>query len=102
MGFLNSKNKDKIEWPDGADGTPVRGALLTHAGAGGLEAEITVSMLRSFGIPAATELPGEGVVGKVILGRAGSGIDIYVPETMLGDAQALLLAESVESGDEYK
>ena len=62
-------------------------------------ADITVSMLQGYGIPAFKD----GTLGKVIFGFAGRGVDIYVPASRLEDARELLSAPSAEyDGNERK
>ncbi|MDR0917505.1 MAG: DUF2007 domain-containing protein [Oscillospiraceae bacterium] len=92
-----SRNK-RDEWTQ-VDGQPDRAVFLTHVGGGGMEAEITVSRLRSFGIPAILKTPGEGLAGKVILGRSGFGDDVYVPESQLADALALISDDDFDETD---
>lgn len=46
-------------------------------------------MLESFGIPAFKV----GTQGKVLLGFAGLGVEIYVPASRLEEAQMLLAAQ---------
>ena len=40
--------------------------------------------------------PGDGSFGEVFLGSSGFGVDIYVPETMLEDAQNIVSADILE------
>ena len=53
--------------------------------------EMIRSMLDSYGIPSIRRLPGDGAFGELILGMSGNGIDIFVPETQLADAQELVV-----------
>lgn len=55
-------------------------------------ADITLSLLESCGIPAFKA----GTQGKVLLGFAGLGVDIYVPRSRLEEAQAVLAAGTPE------
>ncbi len=55
-------------------------------------ADITLSLLESCGIPAFKA----GTQGKVLMGFAGLGVDIYVPRSRLEEAQALLAAGASE------
>ena len=57
-------------------------------------------MLEAYGIPCLRDYPGDGSFGKVVLGMSGQGTDIYVPESMLEEAQNLLAAQPVEMGDD--
>ena len=80
-------------WPRGEDGEPVEPAFLSKCGPLDLEAEMLQSMLEAYGIPSIRRLPGDGAFGELILGMSGSGIEIYVPCTMLEEAQDLLKGE---------
>ena len=85
-------------WPRDEKGETVRPALLTHCSPLDLEAEMIQSMLGSFGVPSLRMLPGNGAFGELILGMSGNGIDIYVPCTMLEEAQDLLKGEPDDDG----
>ena len=61
---------------------------------------MTVSLLGAYGIPCFPYYVGEGGAGKVINGFSGFGASLYVPESMLSDAAALLAAKPIE--DETK
>jgi len=80
-------------WPRDEAGQTVPPALLTHCGPLDMEADMIRSMLEAYGIPSIRRLPGDGAFGELILGMSGNGIDIFVPETMLADAQELLKGE---------
>ncbi len=74
-------------WPAGPDGRPEQAALLIAAQSElGGGADVLLSMLVGCGIPAFKS----GSLGKVIFGFAGRGVDIYVPQSMLEDAKAIL------------
>ena len=75
-------------WPKGADGQPEKAEKLTWQPELGGMADITISMLEGFGIPAFKV----GTQGKVVLGFAGLGVEIYVPASRLEEATALLEA----------
>ncbi len=77
-------------WPKSPDGTPEEPAKLTQQSELDSMADITISMLDSYGIPAFKV----GSVGKVIMGFAGLGVEIYVPVSRLAEAESLLCAES--------
>lgn len=74
------------KWPVGNDNELVRPAFLTHCLCNNLEDELMVGMLESFGIPSLRNYPENGSFGRVVLGMAGFGADLYVPVTMLEDA----------------
>lgn len=83
--------RDLLElWPKGTDGTPEKPVLLTTAIEAGSEADMTVSMLRAYGIPVLRHYARDGTLGKVVLGFSGYGADLYVPESMLEDAKNLI------------
>ena len=82
-----------LPWPKGDQGEPVPPAFLTHLSAVDLEGQIAISLLESAGIPVVIQHPNGGDFGKIILGFSGTGLDIYVPVTLLEDAQGLLEGE---------
>ena len=75
-------------WPKGADGQPEKAEKLTWQPELGGMADILLSMLEGCGIPAFKV----GTQGKVVLGFAGLGVEIYVPTSRLEEAKALLEA----------
>ena len=77
-------------WPKAEDGAPVPPAYLQHLRATDLEGEIAINLLASAGIPVVTQYPSGGAFGQVILGFSGTGLELYVPETLLEDAKAML------------
>ena len=90
--------KTMEEWPKDAQGETVPPAFLAHCGPLDMEAEMLQSMLAAYGIPSFRQLPGDGAFGELILGISGNGIDIYVPETLLTEAQAILKGEPDDDG----
>lgn len=100
FGFERRKRKRlKDVWPRREDGSFVPPARLAHVGSKPMEEQILLSMLEAYGIPAISQYPNDGAFGKIIVGVAGGGTDIYVPETMLEEARALLQAEADETID---
>lgn len=84
-------------WPVGSDGQPEQAALLIAAQSElGGGADVLLSMLEGFGIPAFKC----GSLGKVILGFAGQGVDIYVPQSRLGEATSILEQPAAPGVDE--
>ena len=75
-------------WAKGTDGQPEKAEKLTWQPELGGMADITLSMLEGCGIPAFKV----GTQGKVVLGFAGLGVEIYVPASQLEEAKALLEA----------
>ncbi len=84
------------EWPKGESGENVPAAFLINVGGTQANYELTLSVLRAFGIPYACDFPGMGQVSRVYTGFSGGGMDIYVPETMLEDAKNILFSDSEE------
>lgn len=84
------------EWPKKDDGEPVAPAYLQHISGGPLDLDMITGLLAAYGIPHVSECPNNGDFGKVILGHPPSGMEIYVPETMLEDAQNILNADIIE------
>ena len=94
MSWGFSKQKDM--WPEDESGEPVSPAFLTHIDGGPLDTELTLNLLEAYGIPYINEYPHNGTVGVVIMGQPLSGMDVYVPETLLEDAMNLLHADIIE------
>ena len=77
-------------WPKNAAGEPEQGAFLTRLFGDEVRVDMTVEMLRAYGIPAVKHCGDHGTLGKVVLGFSGTGTALYVPESMLEDARNLL------------
>lgn len=83
-------------WPKTADGSPEQAVRLTRQSELDSIADITLSLLEGCGIPAFKV----GCQGKVILGFAGLGVEIYVPASRLAEAQELLENSAPASEEE--
>jgi hypothetical protein len=94
--FFGKKKKLTDKWPKTDGGELVRPAFLTHVGGTPMDMQIVLSLLEAYGIPAVDRYPNDGDFGRLILGHAGGGVDVYVPETMLDEAKDILNAEIVE------
>jgi len=94
--FSFRKAKSSPEWPLDSSGNKIRPAFLTNISGTQLDYEMALSLLRAYNIPYVCNLPGAGPLAKLIVGFSGAGMDIYVPETMLEDARALLLGSDEE------
>ena len=77
-------------WPAQADGKPEPSAFLTHLMEWNYEVELLTRMLSDYGVPVLTERGNYGSLGKVVMGFSGEGVDLFVPASMLEDAQNLL------------
>ncbi len=97
--FGFSQDKDEPKWPDGPDGKPEKAVFLVHTGDFGSAGEMTEAMIRSFGIPVISNFPGDGSLGRVVLGFSGYGRELYVPESRLELARELLRAPNAEPED---
>lgn len=98
--FLGKKKKLTDKWPKTEGGEPVSPAFLTHVGGNPMDMQIVLSLLEAYGIPAVDRYPNNGDFGRLILGHAGGGVDVYVPETMLEEAKDILAAETGDSAPE--
>jgi hypothetical protein len=87
------------QWPVGDDGKTVAPAYLTHIGGGPMDTGLTLSLLEAYGIPHICEYPNNGLFGKLIMGHPPSGMEVFVPETMLEDAQNILTADIIADDD---
>ena len=85
-------------WPRDGEGRAEESALLCRRGNTDMSDELTVNMLEAYGIPCLRDYPGDGAFGRVIMGASGTGVDIYVPKSMLEEAQKLI--EGVENDEE--
>ena len=82
-------------WPKHADGTPEQKALLcTETDVPGNMA-IFCSMLESFGVPFFTRRMGAAEYMNLLVGRSGTGAEVYVPKSRLEEARELLAAPPV-------
>lgn len=83
------------DWPKDDEGNPAPPAFLVHISGGPLNMELTLNLLEAYGIPHFGKYPHNGLFGKLILGFAPFGMEVYVPETMLEDAHNILNAEII-------
>lgn len=91
--FWARADRDLLErWPKDAQGQPEQAARLALQWELDAMADITLSMLESYGIPAFKN----GSLGKVLGGFASQGVEIYVPASRLEEAQQLLEAAPEE------
>ena len=99
---LSEEKSGKPEWPRDEKGIAVLPAFLMHIGGGPLDMELTLNLLEAYGIPHLCDYPNNGLFGKLIMGHPPSGMQVFVPETMLEDAQNLLSADIINDEDEYE
>lgn len=80
-------------WPLDDKGEYVAPALLAEVGELDLQDTIIIGMLESYGIPCLKLYPHYGGFGKLIIGMSAEGVSLFVPETMIDDARALMNGE---------
>ncbi len=101
IGWGFSKSGKLTEaWPKDPDGEPVASVFLMHCNCTDLEDELTVNLLEAYGIPCVRRFPNNGDLGRVMLGMSGTGVDLYVPETLLEDAKALISEDCAYDDDD--
>ena len=96
----SAKKKSGLEWPKNENGDAVPPTFLAHVHGGPLDMELTFNLLEAYGIPHICEYPHNGLFGKLILGFPPGGIKVFVPETMLEDAQNVMNADIYEDEDD--
>ena len=84
------------DWPVGPDGLREKAVLLHRTPDNVTDAEMTISLLAAYGIPCFKYYEKDGGAGRVIGGFCVYGAGLYVPESMAGDAAALLSADVAE------
>lgn len=90
---------DQGIWPTDDSGEPVKPARLMTVTGTQLDYELTVAQLRSYGVPVVGSFTADGTLAKVILGFAGTGMDVLVPETMVELARELMKPVEGEAED---
>ena len=92
-------HKKKLDWPLEENGEKVKAVLLKETFDSPAESDMVISMLAAYGIPCFKYYDKDGGAGKVINGFSGYGASLYVPQTMLEEAQNILNAEAVEEDE---
>ena len=87
-------------WPKDEKGEAVKPVFLQHITGTQLDSDMAVNLLSAFDIPVMRTYPNNGELGRLVLGFSGTGTDIYVPETMLEDAQNILSGDIVDITEE--
>ena len=88
-------------WPMDEEGKPVKPVFLQHITGSQLDSDMAVNLLAAYDIPVMRAYPNEGDLGRLVLGFSGTGTDIYVPETLLEDAQNIISAD-IEDIQEFE
>ena len=90
---------DVPAWPKDESGRDEKAALLRQTFDSPADADTVISLLSACGIPCFKYYAKEGGAGKVINGFSGYGADLYVPESLLQEAQDILNAPPMESDE---
>ncbi len=91
LSWGRKKHDLQERWPRTADGAAEKPALLTVSTDADNAADMTVEMLRAYGIPVMKKYDErDGTLDKVLFGTPGGSVGLYVPETMLEDAKAFI------------
>lgn len=88
------ETSDLADWPKDEKGKKVVPAYLTNIFGTEADYQLALSQLRAFKIPYACEFTGLGQMAKITAGFSISGMDIYVPESMLEDARNILFSDT--------
>ena len=83
-------------WPRDGAGEPEEPVFLCQRLSTDLSDQLTMNMLRAYGIPCMCMERGNGNLGKLILGISGYGVEIYVPKSLLEDAKQLIEEDTHE------
>lgn len=98
---INKPFKYEKNWPKDEKGEPVKPVFLQHIAGSQLDSDMAVNLLTAFNIPVMRAYPNNGDLGRLVIGFSGAGCDIYVPETMLEDAQNIISAD-IEAAEEFE
>lgn len=90
LSWGKEKHDLAARWPKMNDGTPEKPVFLTAAAEGDSAAAMLAEKLRAYDIPVLREYGTEGALSRVLFGTPSSGVGLYVPESMLEDAQNLI------------
>lgn len=92
-------HKKELPWPEDEHGERVKAVLLKETLDSPADADMMISLLAAYGIPCFKYYEKEGGAGKVINGFSGYGASLYVPQTMLEEAENILNAEVTEEDE---
>ena len=71
-------------------------AFLCTCSGTDMEDTLTVNLLEAYGIPCVRNYPGDGAFAHVVMGASGTGVDIFVPKSMLEEAKMLIEGEETD------
>jgi len=81
-------------WPKDETGKAVEPSFLQHLTGSQLDIQMGINLLSAYNIPVMTVYPNDGEFGKLIMGFSGTGVDVYVPATMLDEAKEIIAAKA--------
>ena len=96
---FGKSHKTEPDWPREEDGQKVKAVRLMGTFDSVADADMVISLLAAYGIPCFKYYDLEGGAGKVINGFSGYGASLYVPQTMLEEANNILNAEVAEEDE---
>ena len=88
------------KWPKDDNGELIPPVFFEHIAGSQLDVDMELNLLDAYGIPTVLQYPNDGDFGKVMIGFAGGGVDIFVPETMLEDAKNIVSGDIEFDGEE--
>lgn len=88
--FKKKSKSNAPAWPKNINGEEEKPVFLKKIVGTQMDYELTVGMLEAYGFPVMKNMSALGRLGKIVLGFSGTGMDIYVPESMYHDAKMLL------------
>jgi len=94
-----SFRREKPEWPLDDHGEKEKAVLLKRCFDSPADNDMVISYLQAYGVPCFAYYDKEGGAGKVINGFSGYGVELYVPESRLQEAQDLLSAQPMEEDE---
>ncbi len=87
-------------WPRDASGDFEEPAFLRFASELDMEADMLMNLLEAYSIPVVCKYANNGDFGRVIMGTSGTGVELYVPKSLLEDARDILSSEAEEETEE--
>ena len=87
-------------WPLDENGDAEKPAFLTHINGSQLDVSMVTGLLEAFGVPVFLTYPNDGKFGELMIGTAGPGVNVYVPEAQLEDAKAIISGDGIDDTSE--
>ena len=96
---FGKSHQTEPDWPLEEERQQVKAVRLMDTFDSVADADMVISLLAAYGIPCFKYYDLEGGAGKVINGFSGYGASLYVPQTMLEEANNILNAEVTEEDE---